>query len=124
MPKQLPLLSVSSYSSRTKLTCTKNAGFYKTKENFMNKLNIYMYESMLECEQEIRNEAHKPYMITSTNSYVVSVLVHDENEKTKCVSVQEIEELDSLDALRKRQATDCESVKKLASKQTHCFSRE
>ena len=90
----------------------------------MNKLNIYMYESMLECEQEIRNEAPKPYMITSTNNYVVSVLVHDENEKTKCVRVQEIEELDSLDAVRKGQATDCDSVKKLAPKQTHCFSRE
>ena len=40
-----------------------------------------MYESLPECEQEIRNEAHKQDMVTSTNNYVFSVLSHDGNEK-------------------------------------------
>ena len=57
-----------------------------------------MYKSLPECEQEIRNEAHKRDMITSTNNCVVLVLVHDGNEKTKFVKVQEVEELDNLDA--------------------------
>ena len=69
-----------------------------------------MYESLPECEQEIRNEAHKRDMITSTNNCVVSVLFHDGNEKTKFVKVQEVEELDNLDAVKKRQATERNSV--------------
>ena len=70
------------------MMCTKNAGAYETKKNFMNKLNIYMYESLPQCEEEIQNEVHKRDMITSTNNCVVSVLVHDGNEKTKFVKVQ------------------------------------
>ena len=46
----------------------------------MKKLNIYMYESLPECAQEIRNEAQKRDMIKSTNNCVVSVLVQDGNE--------------------------------------------
>ena len=61
--------------------CTRNAGVYETEKNFMNKLNIYMYESLPECEQEIRNEAHKRDMITSTNNCAVSILVHDGYKK-------------------------------------------
>ena len=47
----------------------------------MCKLDIYMQEPLPECEQEIRTEAHKRDMITSTNIFVVSVLVHDGNKK-------------------------------------------
>ena len=97
----------------------------RNKKNFMNKLNIYMYESLPEFEQEIRNEAHKRDMITSTNNCVVSVLVHDGNEKTKFVKVQEVEELDNLDAVKKRQATERNSVEKLSPhNKRHCFGRE
>ena len=82
-------------------------------------------QSLHECEQEIRNEAHKRDMITSTNNCVVSVLVHDGNEKTKFVKVQEVEELDNLDAVKKRQATERNSVEKLSPhNKSHCFGRE
>ena len=60
-----------------------------------------MYESLPECEQEISNEAHKRDVITSTNNCVVPVLVQDGNEKTKFVKVQEVEELDNLDTVKK-----------------------
>ena len=90
----------------------------------MNKLNIKIYESLLECEQQIRNEAHKPYMITSTNNSVVSVLVHDGNEETKFVRAQEVGELNSLDAVKKRQATDCNIFEKLATKKMPRFSTD
>ena len=84
-----------------------------------------MYESLPECEHEIRNEAHKRDMITSTNNCFVSVLVHDGNEKTKFVKVQEVEELDNLDAVKKRQATERNSVEKLSRhNKRHCFGRE
>ena len=58
----------------------------------MNKQNIYMSVSLPECEQEKRNEANIRDMITSTNHCVVSGLVHDGNEKSKFVKVQEVEE--------------------------------
>ena len=84
-----------------------------------------MYESLPDCEQEIRNEAHKRNMITSTNNCVVSVLVHDGNEKTKFVKIQKVEELDSLDAVKKRQATHRNSVEKLSPpNKRHCLGRE
>ena len=74
----------------------------------MCKLDIYMQEPLPECEQEIRNEAHKRDMITSTNIFVVSVLVHDGNKKKRWyVSdsrnrwIQEIEDLDNLSAVKK-----------------------
>ncbi|XP_075240212.1 trypsin-like [Convolutriloba macropyga] len=76
-------------------------------------------------EKEIRNEAHKRDMITSTNNCVVSVLVHDGNEKTKFVKVEEVEDLDNLDAVKKRQATERSSVEKLSPhNKRHCFGRE
>ena len=84
-----------------------------------------MYESLPECEQEIRNEAHKRDMITSTNNCVVSVLVHDGTEKTKFVKIQEVVELDKLDAVKTRQATDRNSVEKLSPQnKRHCLGRE
>ena len=43
----------------------------RNRKKFMDKLNIYMYEPMPECEQEIRNEAHMRDRITSTNICVV-----------------------------------------------------
>ena len=84
-----------------------------------------MYESLPDCEQEIRNEAHKRNMITSTINCVVSVLVHDGNEKTKFVKIEEVEELDSLDGVKKRQATNRNSVEKLSPQnKRHCLGRE
>ena len=64
-----------------------------------------MNKSLPQCEQEIRNEAHKRDVITSTNNCVVSVLVHDGNEKTNFVKIQEVEELDNLDAVKDNQLT-------------------
>ena len=64
-------------------------------------------------------------MIMSTNNCVVSVLVHDGNEKTKFVKIQEVEELDNLDAVKKRQATDRNSAEKLSPQnKRHCLGRE
>ena len=72
------------------------------KQNFfLNKQNKYMSESLPECEQEMRNEAHKRDIITSFNNSVVSVLVRDGNKKTKFVKVKEVEEVDNLDAVKK-----------------------
>ena len=48
-------------------------------------------------EQEICNMAYKGDMITSTNSYVVSVLCLT----VMFVKVKEVEELDNLDAIKK-----------------------
>ena len=109
--QQLALLSVNSYSTRTKLMCTRNTGVYETK-NFMNELIICKYESLPECEQEIHNEAHKRDMIRSTNNSVVSILVQDRNDKTKFLTVQEVEELDNSEEKSSRQ------------NKRHCFSRE
>ena len=75
-----------------------------------------MYESLPESEQEIRNEAQKRDMITSTNNCVVSVLVHDGNEKTKFVKVQEVQELDSLDAVKKNKQLTATASKKYRHK--------
>ena len=40
-------------------------------------------------------------MIRGTNNSNVSALVHDGNEKSKFVKIQEVEELDNLDAVKK-----------------------
>ena len=48
-------------------------------------------------EQERRNKAYKGDMITSTNSYVVSVLCLT----VMFVQVKQVEELDNLDAIKK-----------------------
>ena len=73
----------------------------KTKNRINNKF-IYLKEPLPEYEAQIKNEANKRNMITATHNCAVSVLVENGREKAKFVKINEIEDLDSINAIKRK----------------------
>ena len=73
----------------------------KTKNRINNKF-IYLNEPLPEYEAQIKNEANKQNMITATHNCAVSVLVEIGREKAKFVKINEIEDLDSINAIKRK----------------------
>ena len=91
--------------------------FASQKENFMRRAlrnkkntisgnNIFINGPLLECEAQIKAEAMKRNLLTTTNNCSISVLVANNEKKPQFVQVNEIEELDNLTTFKKRNAKD------------------
>ena len=74
----------------------------RNKKNAINGNNIYINEPLPECEAQIKAEATKRNLITTTHNCVVSVLVENNEQKPQFVRVNEIGELDKLTTIKKR----------------------
>ena len=83
----------SVYEKRKRLRKTKNR---------INNKAIYLNEPLPEYEAQIKNEANKRNMITATHNCAVSVLVENGREKAKFVKINEIEDLDSINAIKRK----------------------
>ena len=75
-------------------------------KNAINGNNIYINEPLPECEAQIKSEARKRNLITTTHNCVVSVLVANNEQKPQFVRVNEIEELDKLTTFKKHNVQD------------------
>ena len=64
----------------------------RNKKNAINGNNIYINEPLPECEAQIKAEATKRNLITTTHNCVVSVLVENNEQKPQFVRVKEIGE--------------------------------
>ena len=74
----------------------------RNKKNAINGNNVYINEPLPECEVQIKAEATKCNLITTTHNCVVSVLVENNEQKPQFVRVNEIGELDKLTTIKKR----------------------
>ena len=72
----------------------------KTKNRINNKF-IYLNEPLPEYDAQIKNEANKRNMITATHNCAVSVLVENGREKAKFVKINDIEDFDSINAIKR-----------------------
>ena len=81
----------------------------KTKNRINNKF-IYLNEPLPEYEAQIKNEANKRNMITATHNCAVSVLVENGREKAKFVKINEIEDLDSINAIKRKKHFEISST--------------
>ena len=72
------------------------------KKNAINGNNIYIKEPLPEYEAQIKADATKRNLIRKTRNCVVSVLVANNEQKPQFVRVNEIEELDKLTSIKKR----------------------
>ena len=72
----------------------------RNKKNAIKGKNIYINELLPECEAQIKAEATKRKLITTTHNCVVSVLVANNEQKPQFVRVNEIEELDQLTTIK------------------------
>ena len=75
----------------------------KKKNNPINRKIIYINEPLPEIEAVIAEEAKKRDMIVSTQNCVVSVLVENGIFKPKFMRVNELEDLDRLNAIKRKQ---------------------
>ena len=75
----------------------------KKKNNPINRKIIYINEPLPEIEAGIAEEAKKRDMIVSTQNCVVSVLVENGIFKPKFMRVNEMEDLDRLNAIKRKQ---------------------
>ena len=73
----------------------------RNKKKAINGNNIYIIEPLTESEAQIKAEAVKRNLITTTHHCVVSVLVANNEQKPQFVRVNEIEELDKLTTIKK-----------------------
>ena len=73
----------------------------KKKNNPINRKNIYINEPLPEIENGIANETKKGKMIVSTHNCVVSVLVENGINKPNFMRVNELEDLDRVNAIKK-----------------------
>ena len=71
-------------------------------KNRINNKFIYLNEPLPEYEAQIKNEANKRNTITATNNFAVSVLVENGSEKAKFFEINEIEDLDSINAVKRK----------------------
>ena len=63
---------------------------------------IYLNDPLPEYEAPIKNEANKRNMITATHNCADSVFVENGREKAKFVKINEIEDLDSINAIKRK----------------------
>ena len=90
----------------------------RNKKNAINGNNIYINEPFPECEVQIKAEATKRNLIATADNCVVSVLVANNEQKPQFVRVNEIEELDKLTTIKKRNVQDNDvDVRSPAAKQ-------
>ena len=75
----------------------------KKKNNPINRKNIYINELLPEIEASIANEAKKRDMIVSTHNCVVSVLVENGINKPKFMRVNQLEDLDRVEAIKRKE---------------------
>ena len=78
----------------------------RNKKNAINGNNIYINEPLPECEAQIKAEAMKRNLITTTHNCVVFVLVENNEQKPQFVRLNEIGELDKLTTIKKRNVKD------------------
>ena len=78
----------------------------RNKKNAINGNNIYINEPLRECEAQIKAEATKRNLITTTHNCIVSVLVANNEQKPQFVGVNEIEDLDKRATIKKRNVQD------------------
>ena len=78
----------------------------RNERNAINGNNIYINEQLPECEAQIKAEATRRNLITTTHNCVVSVLVVKNEQKPEFVRANEIEELDKLTTIKKRNVQD------------------
>ena len=81
----------------------------KTKNRINNKF-IYLNEPLPEYEAQTRNKAHKRKKITATHDCANSVLVENGREKANCVKIHEIEDLDSINAIKRKKKFELPST--------------
>ena len=74
----------------------------RKKQNFINKKNIYINEVLPEKEAEIQQAAADRDMITSTHNCMVSVLVENGLEKPKFVKINNVSDLDKINAVKRK----------------------
>ena len=84
----------------------KNAEHLETKKILTNSKNIYLNTPLIECEAAINAEAKRRYFITSTNNCMVSVLVENGRGKNEFLRVNDIDDLDNLNVI-KRKKNNC-----------------
>ena len=89
------------------MICKKRRAL-RNKKNQTNSKNIYLNEPLPECEAAINAEAKRRDLITSTNNCVVSVLLDNGRGKNEFVWVTEIDELDNLNVIKRRNNFDDE----------------
>ena len=78
----------------------------RNKKNAINGNNIYINEPLPECEAQIKAEATKRNLITTTHNWAVSVPVANNEQKPQFVRVNEIKELDKLTTIKNRNVQD------------------
>ena len=78
----------------------------RNKKNAINGNKFYINERLPECEAQIKAEATKCNLITTTHNCDVSVLVENNEQKPQFVRVNEIGELDKLTTIKKRNVKD------------------
>ena len=81
----------------------------KTKNRINNKF-IYLNEHLPEYEAQIKSEANKRNMITATHNCALSVLVENCSEKAKFVKINEIEDVDSINAIKRKKQFEFFSI--------------
>ena len=91
----------SVYEKRKRLRKTKNS---------INNKFIYLNQPLPEYEAQIKNEANKRNMITATHNCAVSVLVENGRKKAKFVKINETEDLNSINAIKRKKHFEISST--------------
>ena len=99
---QLPTVNcIFIYFADKQSVYEKRKRLRKTKKQDKQQI-IYLNDPLPEYEAQIKNDANKRNMFTATHNCADSVFVENGREKAKFVKIDEIEDLDSINAIKRK----------------------